>query len=77
MLLAAHWSPSFAKPAPSTEGTLRIRLVDGRELPITSSERLSDPFVSLSVGSEQQQSKVVAKSINPKWDERFVFRGSF
>ena len=50
----------------------------GLELEARGSEdETGDPFVTLSVGSEQRRSKVAPKSLNPRWDEVFVFRGAY
>ena len=36
----------------------------------------SDPYVKLSLCGKQHKSKVVSKTLNPRWDESFIFEGT-
>ena len=37
---------------------------------------LSDPYAKVRVGRHKGQTKVVPKSLDPRWDERLLFPGT-
>ena len=61
----------------SDRGVLRVRLSHAIGLKSADSNGFSDPYVKLSLNREKRTSKIVYKTLNPRWDEDFQFRGSF
>lgn len=53
---------------------LLVRVLEGRNLPPTDPNGLSDPYVKLQLGKQRSKTKVVKKSLNPSWGEEFSFR---
>lgn len=53
---------------------LLVRVFEGRNLPPTDPNGLSDPYVKLQLGKQRSKTKVVKKSLNPSWGEEFSFR---
>ena len=58
-------------------GILRVRLSHAIGLKSTDSNGFSDPYVKLTLGKQKFTSKKVYKSLNPRWDEDYAFRGGF
>jgi len=56
-------------------GTLRIHLSHALGLRSMDSNGFSDPYVKLSLGKHKAKSKVIKKTLNPRWDEEFHWRG--
>eukprot|EP01064_Diplonema_japonicum_P013130 TRINITY_DN20539_c0_g2_i1.p1 TRINITY_DN20539_c0_g2~~TRINITY_DN20539_c0_g2_i1.p1 ORF type:complete len:923 (+),score=258.27 TRINITY_DN20539_c0_g2_i1:84-2852(+) len=55
-------------------GSLRIRVIEGRQMIPMDTTGYSDPFVKVKFQNEEKQTKVCARTLNPKWDaESFVF----
>ncbi|KAK7303447.1 hypothetical protein RJT34_14354 [Clitoria ternatea] len=53
---------------------LVVRVIEAKNLPPTDPNGLSDPYVKLQLGKQKFRTKVIKKSLNPKWDEEFSFR---
>jgi len=56
-------------------GTMRIVLVSARGLKAADSNGLSDPYCMLSMGRHRKTSTTIKKTLNPKWNEEFQFKG--
>jgi len=61
----------------SNPGALRVRLSHAIGLRSMDSNGYSDPYVKLVLGSDKHKSEIVKKTLNPRWDKDFFFRGSF
>ena len=57
-------------------GTLRVHLIDASGLKAADLNGKSDPYVRVRVGGLSQESRVVAKSLSPAWDQALEFRGN-
>ncbi|KAK7332468.1 hypothetical protein VNO80_29220 [Phaseolus coccineus] len=53
---------------------LVVRVIEAKNLPPTDPNGLSDPYVRLQLGKQRFRTKVIKKSLNPKWNEEFSFR---
>ncbi|KAJ1428627.1 VASt domain [Sesbania bispinosa] len=53
---------------------LVVRVIEAKNLPPTDPNGLSDPYVRLQLGKQRVRTKVIKKSLNPKWEEEFSFR---
>jgi len=53
---------------------LVVRVIEAKNLPPTDPNGLSDPYVRLQLGKHRFRTKVIKKSLNPKWNEEFSFR---
>ncbi|AES64583.2 putative C2 domain, GRAM domain-containing protein [Medicago truncatula] len=53
---------------------LVVRVIEAMNLPPTDPNGLSDPYVRLQLGKQRFRTKVIKKSLNPKWDEEFSFK---
>jgi hypothetical protein len=51
---------------------VRIRVIEGRDLPAAEGDFL-DCYVDIQLGSEQQRTETIRKSLDPYWDEEFRF----
>lgn len=80
--MPAAASPPAEAPASVKESTLaakrsmRIELQRAAGLKAADSNGLSDPYAVLSFLGKKHKSKVVPKTLNPKWDESFEFQGT-
>jgi len=57
-------------------GTLVVHLRSATNLRSADRGGSSDPYVKLKVNATEHKSKVVDKTLNPTWDERFEFPGT-
>ncbi|OVA20611.1 C2 calcium-dependent membrane targeting [Macleaya cordata] len=53
---------------------LCVYVLEARDLPVKDSEGLTDAFVKLHVGKYKSKTRVLKKTLNPVWNEEFVFR---
>ncbi|CAI8590491.1 unnamed protein product [Vicia faba] len=53
---------------------LVVRVIEAKNLPPMDLNGFSDPYVRLQLGRQRFRTKVVKKSLNPKWDEEFSFK---
>lgn len=58
------------------KGKLRVHLIGGSGLAAADNNGLSDPYVKLTLGAMKHKSKTVHKTLDPKWEEAFEFRGT-
>jgi hypothetical protein len=68
---------SVKMPASPNSGSLRVRLSHAIGLRSMDSNGYSDPYVKLTLGKETHKSEIVKKSLNPRWDKDYFFRGGF
>ena len=57
-------------------GVLRVHLSHALGLRSMDRNGFSDPYVKLTVGKKTVKSKIIKKTLNPRWDEDFEFRGT-
>ncbi|KOO24514.1 c2 domain containing protein, partial [Chrysochromulina tobinii] len=72
-----NWMMSGKMPASPNSGSLRVHLSHAIGLRSMDSNGYSDPFVKLTLGKETHKSEIVRKSLNPRWDKDYFFRGGF
>ena len=70
--IAARWVPLDSKDREGG-GTLQVGLRSGSDLLAADYTGTSDPYAILRFGSQHFRSDVVRKTLNPTWDEVFVF----
>ena len=51
---------------------VKIRVIEGRDLPAVEGDFL-DCYVDIQLGSEQQRTETIRKTLDPYWDEEFRF----
>ena len=56
-----------------TAKTIKVVLVEGRNLPSADPNGKSDPYVRLEFGGQKKKSKTVKKTLNPVFNETFEF----
>ena len=54
-------------------GQIFVNIIRGRNLNAMDGGKYSDPFVILQFGAEKKKTKVVKRTVNPQWDEKFQF----
>jgi Ca2+-dependent lipid-binding protein len=69
-------APPPPDPALLRCGTIQVKLQGAAGLKATDLNGKSDPYAVLSLGGKQHKSKVVSKTLNPRWDECFTFEGT-
>ena len=52
---------------------LHVLLLRARQLVAADHNGLSDPFVKLSFGGQRRSSSIKKRTLEPEWNERFVF----
>lgn len=52
---------------------LQVHVVEARGLAARDENGLSDPFVRLQLGSTKAKSATVYKTLNPTWNEEYIF----
>ena len=62
-------------PAKKGMGKMRVRLLRGEGLMAADKDGKSDPFVKLALGGQAFTSKIIKKTLNPRWNEVFEFEG--
>ena len=58
-------------------GVLRVKLTHALGLKSMDSNGYSDPYCKVSFGKQTHKSQIVKKSLNPRWDETYTFRGNY
>jgi len=58
-----------------SNGVLRVRLSHALGLRSMDRNGFSDPYVKLTVGKKTVKSKTIRRTLNPRWDQDFEFRG--
>lgn len=51
-----------------------MKVIEARDIPAMDLNGSSDPYVRLQLGKQRSRTKVVKKSLNPTWDEEFIFK---
>ena len=72
-------NPPRASSAAQTmilNGSLRVRLSHAHGLKAMDRRGYSDPFCKLTLGKTTFKSEVVKKTLNPRWDKDYYFRGA-
>ncbi|XP_063151484.1 multiple C2 and transmembrane domain-containing protein 1 [Candoia aspera] len=54
-------------------GIVSITLIEGHELKAMDPNGLSDPYVKFRLGHQKYKSKIMSKTLNPRWREQFDF----
>lgn len=68
LALGADWVPARHR-----QRTVVVELIKGRKLIPRDDNGFSDAYVRLRLAGSTQQSRVVSRSLHPKWRERFEF----
>ncbi|EGC35818.1 hypothetical protein DICPUDRAFT_54947 [Dictyostelium purpureum] len=53
---------------------LQVNVIEGRDLVACDSNGFSDSYCTLSIGQQKKKTKIIKKSLNPKWGETFLMR---
>lgn len=56
------------------DSVLMVTLLRGRSLPAMDDNGFSDPYCKFKLGTQKYRSKVIHKSLDPEWKERFELR---
>ncbi|MES1910298.1 MAG: hypothetical protein MHM6MM_002918, partial [Cercozoa sp. M6MM] len=54
-------------------GVLNVEVMNGAQLPAADRNGLSDPFLVLKLGDEKRKTTVKKNTLNPTWNENFMF----
>ncbi|XP_068698722.1 intersectin-1-like isoform X2 [Montipora foliosa] len=54
-------------------GKLKVTLIEGVDLIASDPNGLSDPYCEVSMGSEENRTKVIPQTLNPKWNSTLTF----
>jgi Ca2+-dependent lipid-binding protein len=55
---------------------LYVKVLKARDLKAADKTGKSDPFVTVKRGSENCKTSVIDKTLNPIWNEVFIFEGA-
>ena len=75
LYLALRWE-SAAVPPSSSSGVMHLRLSHGEGLRAADRNGLSDPYVKLSMGDQRLCSRIVKRTLAPRFDEDFYVRAA-
>jgi len=53
---------------------IELDVISGNDLAAKDIGGKSDPFVKITVGGEHRQTKVIKKTLNPEWKEKYMFK---
>ena len=67
--------PDEPASPPVLYGSMRIVLVNGRDLKSADRNGLSDPYAYLRLAGKKRKSKTIMKTLDPDWNEEFEFSG--
>ncbi|ELR17483.1 C2 and SH3 domain containing protein [Acanthamoeba castellanii str. Neff] len=59
-----------------TEDEICVTIIEGKGLAVKDSCGTSDPFVKVKLGTIKHKTKKIMKNLNPRWNEKFFFKGS-
>lgn len=51
---------------------LGIEVKDARDVFASDSNGFSDPYCVVTVGPKSKKTKIISKSLNPKWNQKFA-----
>ena len=54
-----------------------VVIVEAQNLPIADVTGLSDPYCRISVNSQQKQTRVLNRNLNPRWNQSFAFEDQY
>ncbi|KAL1508137.1 hypothetical protein AB1Y20_007724 [Prymnesium parvum] len=74
LVFGVEWSPVSAQLL--VPGTLHIHLSHATDLKAKDRNGFSDPYVKLTLCGTTHKSKTIKKTLNPRWDEDFEFKGT-
>ncbi|KAI8542902.1 hypothetical protein RHMOL_Rhmol08G0175700 [Rhododendron molle] len=57
----------------SSKGWIELTLIEARDLIAADIRGTSDPYVKLQYGNTKRRTKVMYKTLNPRWDQTFEF----
>jgi len=76
----SHASPMTTSTKKSKQGNnntklkeLKVTVEKGTDLASKDSNGLSDPYVVVKIGDQQNKTKIIYKTLNPSWRETLVF----
>ncbi|CAN8258897.1 unnamed protein product [Cochlearia groenlandica] len=71
-LLIEAVSPEYSE-ADSSKGLIELVLVEARDLVAADLRGTSDPYVRVQYGEKKQRTKVIYKTLEPKWNQTMEF----
>ncbi|CAH8260944.1 unnamed protein product [Arabidopsis lyrata] len=71
-LLIEAMDPEYSK-ADSSKGMIELVLVEARDLVAADLRGTSDPYVRVQYGEKKQRTKVIYKTLQPKWNQTMEF----
>lgn len=71
-LLIEALSPEYSE-ADSSKGLIELVLVEARDLVAADLRGTSDPYVRVQYGEKKQRTKVIYKTLHPKWNQTMEF----
>lgn len=71
-LLIEAVSPEYSE-ADSSKGLIELVLVEARDLVAADLRGTSDPYVRVQYGEKKQRTKVIYKTLHPKWNQTMEF----
>ena len=72
---ATRETPAISVSGLEATGTLKVLLKEGVGLKAADMNGKSDPYVIAKCGGQEKKSKVIQRSLNPKWNQTLDFAG--